>query len=503
MKRISLFLVLAILFSVFLASCSNNDSGDGNSEQSALENQSDGDLSGELDTPEPTTEKILPDVPDDRDYDGYEFTILANSTAYNPHWYSRDIYVEEENGEGINDAVYARNRAIEEKYNIVIKGLFSANQYNDAKKSIQAGDNMHDVYTIPLQGATANLVREGMIVDLKEVAYIDLEKPWWDQKANQQLSIGNKIMTTISDLLIIDKDALFIYLFSKDVIKDSGLEDPYQLVRDGKWTIDKMWDMAKVVTQDLNGDGVMDDSDKYGLVSQTHTMHGNVVGSGHFVITKDSADMPVLNISDPIILASYEKWIDIFNDRTNTIIAQDWNSKYQGDTIWDQQLEMLNEKRGLWLYTGMNRVTMLREMECNFGILPNPKLDESQTEYYNAVHAWCTTSVSIPITAELERTGIILEALTAESYYTLRPAYYDVSLKSKLMRDDESGEMLDLIFNTRCYDLGHVYNWGGVFDMFGNLALAKSTDFVSGYEKLLPRIETDMQKAIDNFTGIE
>jgi hypothetical protein len=142
----------------------------------------------------------------------------------------------------------------------------------------------------------------------------------------------------------------------------------------------------------------------------------------------------------------------------------------------------------------MNRVTMLREMECNFGILPNPKLNEAQSEYYNAVHAWCTTSVSIPITADPERTGIVLEALTAESYYTLRPAYYDISLKNKLMRDDESGEMLDLIFDTRCYDLGHVYNWGGVFDMFGSLAAAKSTDFVSGYEKIMPKIEKDMQK---------
>ncbi|MCL2815845.1 MAG: hypothetical protein FWD23_14715, partial [Oscillospiraceae bacterium] len=205
----------------------------------------------------------------------------------------------------------------------------------------------------------------------------------------------------------------------------------------------------------------------------------------------------VLNITDPIIGASYEKWINIYNDRQNTIVAQDYASKYAD--IWDYQLQMLAEKRGLYLYTGMNRVTLLREAECNFGILPNPKYDETQSEYYNAVHAWCTTSVSIPVTSDPERTGIILEALTAESYYTLRPAYYDVSLKTKLMRDDESGEMLDLIFGSRCYDLGHVYNWGGIFDMFGSITEKKSVDFVSAYEKILPKVQQNMEKAIDDF----
>ncbi|MCL2158654.1 MAG: extracellular solute-binding protein [Oscillospiraceae bacterium] len=494
MKKIIFALFLLV---VFFASCRNAPK---NLETTNQSDPIDGEVGNE-DGVEIATEKLMADVPEDRDYDGYEFTILCNSLE-TIHWGSRDIYVEGENGETINDAVYYRNRAIEEKFNIKIKAAFSTNtQLSDARKSINAADGAYDALTIPLQSNTATLVLEGLLLDLKNVPYIDLEKPWWDQKANEQLSIGNKLMTTISDLLVIDKDALFIFLFNKDVIQEHDLENPYQLVRDGNWTIDKMWDMAKVVTKDVNGDGTMDDSDCYGFISQTHTMHGNVVGSGHFVIVKDKNDMPVLNITDPMIQESYAKWINIYNDRHNTIVAQDWLSKYAD--IWDQQLQMLAEKRGLYLYTGMNRVTLLRETECNFGILPNPKYDEMQSEYYNAVHAWCTTSVSIPVTSEPERTGIILEALTAESYYTLRPAYYETSLKTKLMRDDESGEMLDLIFANRCYDLGHVYNWGGIFDMFADLTEKKSTDFVSAYEKILPKVEQDIAKAIDDFNELE
>ena len=391
----------------------------------------------------------------ERDFAGHAFTILANSTAYNSYWYSKDIWVEEETGDLINDAVYARNRAVEEQFNIEIMGIFTGNQFNDARRSIQSGDNSYDMHTVPLQGATAQLAQQGLLLDLKSVPFIDLEKPWWDQKANEQLSINKKVMFTISDLLIIDKDALFIFLFNKDVIQELGLEDPYQLVRDGTWTVDKMWDMAKLNSRDVNGDGIMDDTDSYGLLTAGHTIHGNVVSSGHFVITKDNEDLPVLNITHPIIQATIEKWLDMKNDRSNTWIAQDWDSKHAD--IWLYQLDVLSEGRGLWLYAGMDRVTTLRTYDFNFGILPNPKFDESQSEYYNHVHAWCTTAISIPVTADPERTGIILEALTAESYYTLRPAYYDVSLHTKFLRDDESGEMLDLIFSTRCYDLGHVY----------------------------------------------
>ena len=497
MKKTYLFLAFIIILGLFLTSCGNNDEKKNNTPTEAQSVNADDESAN--DAGETATEKLLPDVPDDKDFDGYEFVILGNSTDYNSYWYSKDIYVEEETGDTIQDAVYARNRAIEEKYNISIKGIFKGNQYNEAKKSISSGDNTYDMFTVPLQGATAQMAQDGLLMDLKKVPYIDLDKPWWDQRANEQFSIGHKLMFTISDLLIIDKDALFIFLFNKDVIQEQSLEDPYKLVREGKWTIDKMWDMAKDMPKDVNGDGKMDDQDAYRLLTANHTIHGNVVGSGHFVITKDKDDMPELNITDPMILASYEKWININTDSNNTWVANDpkWNSKYAD--IWMYQLEVLSEKRGLWLYAGMDRVTTLRTFDFNFGILPNPKFDETQKDYYNHVHAWCTTAISIPVTSDPERTGMILEALTAESYYTLRPAYYDVSLKTKFMRDDESGEMLDLIFKTRCYDLGHVYNWGGVFDMFCNLPQQKNHDFVSAYEKILPKIEKDMQKAIDNF----
>ena len=494
MRKICLILTLAMLSGMFVFSCAKDDFADDKPETAPALAPEDPGATAET---EPETEKILPDVPGDKDYGGYEFVILANGTDYNSYWYSKDIYVEDENGDAINDAVYYRNRAIEEKYNISIKGALKGDQYNEAKKSISSGDNTYDMFTVPLQGATAQLAQDGLLMDLKKVPYIDLEKPWWDQRANTQLSIGRKLMFTISDLLIMDKDSILMFYFNKDMIKQYALEDPYQLVREGKWTVDKMWSMAKVVTKDIDGDGQMTDRDQYGFISQTHTIHGNVVGAGQLLIAKDENDLPAVNIQNPAVLASYEKWIEIFNDRENVFIAGDWEKNHTD--IWEYMLEMTAEARALFQFTHMDRVTTLRSYDCDFGILPNTKYDEAQTEYYNAVNGWCSTSISIPVTSDPERTGLILEALTAESYYTLRPAYYEISLKTKFLRDNESEAMLDLILKSRCYDLGNFYNWGGIFDTLNSLAAAKKTDFVSGYEKVLPKIESAMQKAIDNF----
>ena len=495
------FVIFLTIFGLTAVSCGDGTENPVDSNQNATANQSD---NGEFEhMPEAHAEKIMPDIPDNADFNGYEFKILANGADMG-HWASRDIYVESETGDTIDDAVYYRNRAIEEKYNIKIKGVFSNNgsQSADARKSIASSDDAYDVFTIPIMTHTTQLALDGMLLDLKNVPYIDLEKPWWDQKANAQLSIGNRLFFTIGDLLVIDKDALSVFLFNKDVIEANALDDPYKLVREGKWTADKMWDMARGIAKDLNGDGSMDEDDCYGIMSQTHTIHGNIVGSGHLFFTKDGDDMPVLNATEPMIQAAYEKWINMLNDRTNTMVAQDYYAKYGGD-IWDKQLQILEEKRSLFLYTFMNRVTMLRSSECNFGILPNPKYDEAQGEYYNAVHVGLTTGVSVPITSEPERTGMILEALTAESYYSLKPAYYDISLQGKLLRDDESSEMLDLIFATRCYDLGYVYMWGELIWKIEELAEKKSIAFVSELEKLLPRTEEEMQKTIEVFSALK
>ena len=99
----------------------------------------------------------------------------------------------------------------------------------------------------------------------------------------------------------------------------------------------------------------------------------------------------------------------------------------------------------------------------------------------------------------LERTGIIIEALSAESMYLLTPAYYEISLKTKYARDDESQEMLDIIFASTVYDLGNIFDWGGVFTLPSNLTESGSTDFASRYAKIEKAAVKAMEKTIEQY----
>ena len=114
---------------------------------------------------------------------------------------------------------------------------------------------------------------------------------------------------------------------------------------------------------------------------------------------------------------------------------------------------MFANHQSLFLDSTFFVIGKIRGMEADFGIIPYPKLDEAQKQYVSRVEYYFPTIV--PINSDsLEITGVMLEALQSESAKTVRPAYYDIALKTKYTRDDESAQMLDLIFSTRVVDMG-------------------------------------------------
>ena len=443
------------------------------------------------------------DLPE-KDFNGYNYRIISRSLAANSHWWNLDISVDEENGDPINDAVYMRNKIVEEKYNITIKNIHDNDVGGKSAKSIKAGSDDYDLIVIGLNGGQENLTTQGLLVDLKKMPYVDLTKPWWDQKAVEQLSIFDKLMATSADLTIRDKDAIIILTFSKKLIKDHGLEDPYQLVLSGKWTFDKMFDMMKAVSRDLNGDGKINDEDQIGLLTQLG--HGTFLfnAAGEYLCKLNADKIPEVTLYSDRGVEICERIREIQGDTNYSINADLYGGKYAD--VWDGfQVPMFSENRALFYHAGMNRVTLLRTMETDFGILPPPKYNEQQENYYAAVDPWCTSAVSVPITVpDPETSGLLLEALTYESRYVLLPAYYDINLKTKFARDEESGAMIDIILKNRLYDIGSIYGWGNIRGaLFNNLAQGKNDTLTTFYEKNGDKIASAMQKTLDKLIEMD
>ena len=449
------------------------------------------------------TARIAPTLPD-YDWQGYIFKIpvsdLSGTTMEN--WQSRDITSEEATGDPINDAVYRRNMVLQNKYNFGIERVFVDNPagiLGMLRNAIAAGDNQFDCVSISLFGA-AMAATEGLFADLFEVEYLDFEKPWWDKNAIEGISIGNRLFFASGDCVLANKDACAAILFNKPLLADLALENPYDLVKNNKWTIGKLYEMSRAAAADLNGNGKMDsDSDRFGFIPNI-TLDSKALyqGMGVRIAAKDADDLPFLTYMSERTF----NIIDIWNELLHAKFT--WHPYvdivYSGD---DMAERVFADGRGLFFSTVIRSVEHFRSMDTDFGILPVPWLDENQRKWYHGVDYFVGQAIAVPAFladdyVALDRAGFMIEAITSESKYTVIPAYYDVQLTGKFIRDDESSEMLDIIFGSTLWDPGIIYDW---FELLNGISFSEYST-PSGYEKRIGKIETAMQKTIDAFAKL-
>ena len=168
-----------------------------------------------------------------------------------------------------------------------------------------------------------------------------------------------------------------------------------------------------------------------------------------------------------------------------------------------EEVPIFKEDRLMFLpMTGTN-LLMFRDMESDFGIVPLPKFDLYQANYYSHCQPYGSSAVIIPHNIQdVGRTGMIIEALAAASKSLVTPAAYDVTLTTKLIRDDYSVTMFDIIIAGSTYDFAHIYDWGGIQSSFEN-ALARQESFLTRFDAIEDRAQSQMERTIEAFTAID
>ena len=222
-KILSSVLLISILLS---ASCGSAEPGNVSDDSTAL--------STDTTTDETTAARIEPVLPDTR-WEGYKFRVLTRGDT-NVHWKSKDIAATEENGDVINDAVYKRNMKIYDRFGVEMVDIpnpeGTSGLASTVRTSVMAASDDYDMVASSYSDAVKSLSTEGMLMELHSVPYMDLSKPWYDQNANEQLSIEGKLFGTTGDMLIMDNEATYGVLFNKKLAGDYGFEDFYSMVRD-------------------------------------------------------------------------------------------------------------------------------------------------------------------------------------------------------------------------------------------------------------------------------
>jgi hypothetical protein len=224
------------------------------------------------------------------------------------------------------------------------------------------------------------------------------------------------------------------------------------------------------------------------------------VGCGEKTVTLDDEGVPVINTISDRHIQVVSALCDLFADQNITLLAGSKQLSHIANPYNDGIFKVFRNGQALMFFEMIGTIPTFRDMEDDFGLLPLPKFDENQKQYHSFTSYGWATSYSIPVTnGNLERTGMRLETMAGYSGDTIIPALIDISLKSKFARDEDSAEMLEIIFDTKTYDLGVDYSWGGLYDVYNSVAQNGFSKFVSSMEKQIPKAESDMQKVIDIF----
>ena len=381
-----------------------------------------------------------------------------------------DFKAAEESSTALESAIYRRNAYMKEKYNIdiVTDEMDSRTQaYDKLFAEYNAGDSTYDA-AMMRTAEVAKLASGGCLRDLNEMPHLDLTKDYWDQRANADLSIGGRMYYTTGDISLVDNMSTNAILFNKGMRAAYGLDDPYELVRSGDWTLEKFIELARAVGEDANQDGIYDENDVYGLMTWNDATLAVLAAAGEKICSIDENGDLELTFYNERVVNLFDTFAGLYFDYAHTFNYQ-YNTQAgeaRPSAAWDtNRTKMFDSNQALFYFTTLITVSRHRNSETDFGILPFPKFDKSQERYGHVISDYAGQYICVPeMTGDFARAGLVLEELAYQGQKVLTPAYYDQTLIGQYTRDEESTEMLDIIFSSRVYDVGMYYKIGNYRD---------------------------------------
>ena len=437
--------------------------------------------------------KLVDDGVETKDYNGAPFRIVTSDgqTGY--------YYVEAETGEVVDDALFRRNSRVEERFNIDMEIVFDE-VYWDSSKYINSLVTANDdaIELVAMHAIECGLLGiKNMFYNWYDIPHVNFNQPWWSESTREDLSYDGVAPVAIGDFVLSAMASTYCTFYNKSLAANYDLPDMYQVVRDGKWTIDYIISTTKDIYSDVNGNGQIDSEDLFGYASDT----------------RSNMDAYLWAFDNPIFKRDGDKLVYSYKtEKMNNIVSKlvDTFTTYQGisggfEASWNYGRDLFMVSRAVFANGTLNHSrTALADMTDEIGFLPYPKWDEAQKEYHTLVDG-SHQALAVPTTVgDPDMVGAVTEVLNAESWKTVVPAYYDVALKVKATRDLESVEMIDLVVNSRKFDFGYIYDgWSGPSFILSGLVQGKNSDFESTYASKEKAILNHYDTVIEFFENYE
>ena len=485
MKKLVVLLLLLSMILAVLSSC-NND-------KDPIEENTREQETGEEEIPLPEAKA---------EWKNKEFNIIYRDT-YDYEW----VFEEALAGAVINDAIFDRNAAVEDRYDIVINPIsipnvsFETDFLQPIKNSIQAGDDTYQLAAGMEYWLAANSAY-GDFLDWYQIPDVDLTADWWDGNFAKTASYNGSTYIMTGSLSLSHLYSSSCVFFDQNMINsriENGSSEIFQKVWAGTWTLDVFYEYIQQFTTE-NGDEVWDEKDTYGYATDVNT------GVDSFIFCSEIALTERKNDGSISLIAPTEKLINLTN-KLNMIINTSGHTFVQevGNKLGlDHHIGMMLVGKAAFTTSYLKKASELRETEINYGILPYPKWDEAQKQYHSITMDF-STAFAVPRTVkDQEFVGAVLEAMAYYSYHYVREALYDSVLKFRDSKDADSSKCIDIILENPQYDFAYIYacQWG---DQQGPSALLRTCIkagkpyIANAYKSSESRFNTSLTNFLKNF----
>lgn len=505
-KVLSLVLVVLMLLSVLLTSCGGNGNKIENTDDTNA-TQNTGDVVEESETEEKLAELEVEDLggrvfkmlwPDYMDNEGhFRYSELGIAVG-----------AEASRGDIIETAVYKRNEAVKIAYNAEIE--VTTMKYSDitglVSTEITSGaESTYDVVST-MNTKMSKLALEGFLVDFNDLQYYSEEQQWWNHELMQELSIVNRRYFGMGDIIYSDDLYPYVVYVNTGLAETVGITDNfYELVDNKQWTLEKFHTFAKLAVADYDNDGTPANSlqDGFGAVDGNSFARALYYSAGKSVITFDSQGYPVWQMEPAHAHSVLSKIIDMWHTGRAVVDVTKFEDgkKLKAMDI----INMFNSNQMLFMPGDLKAAQAFTSVDNaleDFALLPIPLWDE-YSDYVCVMNE--AMVLSIPITVrEQDEVGLILSAMGRASVDTLTPAFFEIVLTGRYMKNVDSVKTLELILDSIVpRDIADIQGWGDFMNQFCKLAIAGDENFSSYYEAHIGEARGKMDEYISELEKID
>lgn len=433
------------------------------------------------------------DLPENLNFGSETVTVLYWDDVENPEFESEGL-----NGDIVNDAIYTRNVTVEEKIGVKLNFAHTKGNVSNISEfknvvgtAYTAGEKDYDLIA-SYSRTTAACAQAGYCLDLLELDYLNFENPWWPANLLEVTGIGDSMYFASGDASVNVLHMMYCTMYNKDLVSQYNLQDPVELVKSGKWTLEVMQTMCKDIYQDLDNNNSESEGDFFGLTVGSYHLDSLYTGSGLKLVEKGSGDQ-LMVISD-----------DFFSEKT--IDLCDFLGKWLATTDVYDTTDPVAFLAGNCVFD-INNCSIAIEMQdvsWSYGVLPVPKYDEAQEDYITCVGNPFTLYAVYANTKDANRAAAVLECWASEAYRTTTPAQFETTMKLKYSESEVEAEMYDTIRRTVVFDIGRLFNQelGDMTDIFFKASGSGNSwkSVSAGYSKLLPKM---VEKISNAFLALE